>query len=446
MAGATYNQAKVIIVLTLFITGGAIYGVSKIEINDNPVKWFTESHPIRVADRTLNERFAGTYMAYLTLSAGDDTGKADLTALTREFPNSVQSIIAGKTDQDTSIQEYITILAAAQDTAATDADWDIFDAAIQKLDAFKQSRETFKHPDVLAYMEKLQAYLINTGLVGKSNTLTDIIKTVHRELYEGATEAYRIPATSAAVAQTLLTYESSHRPQDLWHFVTPDFRRTNMWLQLKSGDNRDMRALVDAVDLFMVENPAPEALQHNWFGLTYINVVWQEKMVAGMLEAFAGSFVIVLLMMIFLFRSVAWGVLAMLPLSVTIAVIYGLIGFIGKDYDMPVAVLSALSLGLAVDYAIHFLARSRQLAEIHGAWSNTIKAVFGEPARAITRNVVVVGVGFLPLLAAPLVPYQTVGVFISAILVLAGGVTLLLLPSLITLLQKILFTSRGSTT
>jgi predicted RND superfamily exporter protein len=61
---------------------------------------------------------------------------------------------------------------------------------------------------------------------------------------------------------------------------------------------------------------------------------------------------------------------------------------------MPVAVLSSLSLGLAVDYSIHFLTRSRQMYQ--GKWQDTIKNVFGEPARAITRNVIVIGVGFMP--------------------------------------------------
>jgi uncharacterized membrane protein YdfJ with MMPL/SSD domain len=65
--------------------------------------------------------------------------------------------------------------------------------------------------------------------------------------------------------------------------------------------------------------------------------------------------------------------------------------------------------------------------------------MFGEPARAITRNVIVIGIGFLPLLAAPLVPYQTVGLFIASILLMAGVATLFLLPALITLLQRALF-------
>jgi uncharacterized membrane protein YdfJ with MMPL/SSD domain len=158
-----------------------------------------------------------------------------------------------------------------------------------------------------------------------------------------------------------------------------------------------------------------------------------------MLQAFLGSFLIVLLMMTILYRSALWGILSMVPLLVTVGLIYGVIGLVGKDYDMPVAVLSSLSLGLAVDYAIHFLSRSRELHRVHGGWRKAVEPVFGEPARAIARNIVVVGVGFLPLLAAPLIPYRTVGMFIAAILLTAGGASLLILPAGIRILERWLF-------
>ncbi len=51
------------------------YGISRIQINDNPTKWFVKSHPIRVADRVLNQHFGGTYMAYLALTP--DAARAD---------------------------------------------------------------------------------------------------------------------------------------------------------------------------------------------------------------------------------------------------------------------------------------------------------------------------------------------------------------------------------
>jgi hypothetical protein len=94
---------------------------------------------------------------------------------------------------------------------------------------------------------------------------------------------------------------------------------------------------------------------------------------------------------------------------------------------------------LAVDYAIHFLSRSRRLYMEHRSWEKTSGPVFGEPARAIARNAIVIGVGFLPLLAAPLVPYKTVGILIAAILLTAGLASLLILPTLIAVLERLLF-------
>ncbi|MEC8197124.1 MAG: MMPL family transporter [Pseudomonadota bacterium] len=144
-------------------------------------------------------------------------------------------------------------------------------------------------------------------------------------------------------------------------------------------------------------------------------------------------------MMVLLFRSVSWGILSMVPLTLSIGVIYGLLGIVGKDYDMPIAVLSSLSLGLAIDYAIHFVQRSRALEAATLNWKDALQGVTGEPARAIYRNIIIVGVGFLPLLLAPLTPYNTVGVFISLILLVSGFASLLILPALITLLQSWLF-------
>jgi len=155
--------------------------------------------------------------------------------------------------------------------------------------------------------------------------------------------------------------------------------------------------------------------------------------VGGMLKNFMGSYVIVLFMMLFLFRSPVKALISMIPLTVTILFIYSLLGFFGKDYDMPVAVLSALTLGLSIDFAIHFIQRAVEIHEKKPSWMATAEEMFSGPGRAIVRNALVVAIGFLPLLAAPLVPYKTVGFFMFMIMAVSSVATLLILPSLISL-------------
>ncbi|MBI1337302.1 MAG: MMPL family transporter [Phycisphaera sp.] len=442
----THRYAKAILVLTVLVSLVSEYGMSRITINDNPTKWFTDSHPIRVADRVLNEHFGGTYMAFLTLAP-----KAEAETPTPHTKADLPPVIDPPSASGDALPDLPAGLGgdgpALPEGLGGDA---VMQMPTPTPNTFTVADEPFKQPEVLRYIADLQQYLLTVTdgrgdkLVGKSNSVTDLVKTVHRELLSGTQADFRVPDSANGVADTLLQFQNSHRPQDLWHFITPDHREASLWLQLRSGDNRDMSRVVHAVDRYIQGHPLPAGLEHKWFGLTYINVIWQERMVSGMLQAFLGSFLVVLLMMIFLFRSGLWGLLSMIPLTVTVGLIYGLIGLVGKDYDMPIAVLSSLSLGLAVDYAIHFLARSREAYREHGSWAGAVGPMFGEPARAITRNAIVVGVGFLPLLAAPLVPYKTVGLFIALILLTAGFASLLILPALLTVLEKWLFPSTAA--
>ncbi len=368
---------KLVLFFTLVAFAVSIWGISLIQINDNPVKWFNKNHPIRIADKVLNAHFGGTYMAYLVMQSEDDIS------------------------------------------------------------------EIFKRPAMLNYVDKLQNYLKSKGDVGKTTSLADVTKKVYYELLGANREYYKIPKTKQGVAQCLISYQNSHKPDDLWHFTTPDYSKLNIWVQLTSGDNQNMEKVIHQVAEFVKANPAPYKIKCNWAGLTYVNVAWQNKMVVGMLRNFMGSFIIVFFMMSFLFGSPLRGLISMIPLTITIVFIYGLLGISGRYYDMPVAILSALTLGLSIDFAIHFIQRSRARYEQSNDWQDTVRYTFSGPSRAIARNAIVIAVGFLPLLAAPLVPYQTVGFFMAAIMFTSSLGTFFILPSIISVSPSFIYRKRG---
>ncbi len=453
----TYKRARLLLVGLLILTAVAVWGITKIQINDNPVKWFSKKHPIRRADIALNDHFGGTYMAYLVLDAKtDDTQSVKpspqllgdlnvkLDQMQANFPKA--SVVKSQVSEFYTDDRPAFIKAVRERMNAVPKDddelfyaWDEFLNYLEQVSDEGKDTGIFKNPQVLHYMADLQAHLEKLGFVGKSNSLADVVKKVHQELIDGSPDNYIIPANESIVSECLIQYQQSHRPHSLWHLTTPDYNHVNIWMQLTSGDNKDMEKVVQAVDAYFAEHTPPIKLEYRWAGLTYINTVWQNKMVFGMLQSFLGSFLVVFIMMALLFRSPLWGLLCMVPLTITIAAIYGMIGFIGKDYDMPVAVLSALTLGMAVDFAIHFLERSRTAYQTAGSWKAAAPEMFGEPARAITRNVLVIAIGFLPLLAAPLMPYKTVGIFLCAIMAVSGLITLLALPAFLTVGEKWFF-------
>ncbi len=293
------------------------------------------------------------------------------------------------------------------------------------------SLESMKNPEVANWVEGFQKHLEAQEGVGKTTSYVDLVKRVNWALHDEDETYFAVPESREEIAQYLFLFGMSGNPRDLDHFLDYEQKSAGVWMQLSTGDNASMNQVLATAENYIANHPMPENLSSTWAGLTYINTVWQDKMVGGMLNALFGSFIMVGVLMLILFRSISWTLLAVLPLTVTITFSYGFVGLIGKAYDMPVAVLSALALGLSVDFAIHFIARYRETRKCHASREEAMDEMFGESARALARNALIVSIGFTPLLFAPLVPYITVGVLLASIMALSWGTTVLLLPALI---------------
>jgi len=133
------------------------------------------------------------------------------------------------------------------------------------------------------------------------------------------------------------------------------------------------------------------------------------------------------------YRSLKWGLVSFIPLLFTILLIYAVVGFVGKDFDMPISVLSTLSLGLAVDFAIHFVSRLQQRYRETRDLPGSLQWTVARPGMGILRNALLFASGFSVMLFAQLTPYITVGAFMIAILLLSAATTIVLLPALISL-------------
>jgi predicted RND superfamily exporter protein len=364
-----------IVLVGAAIFAASLYGLTKVEVNDNPVKWFKPGHPLRVADVVMNEHLAGTYLSYLSVTAGEEDG--------------------------------------------------------------------LKDPEAMHYVEALQRHLQQHPNVGATTSIADIVKKVRAELKGDPAEAI-VPESREEIAQYIFLFEmSGGDPEDLFKFITPESGQANIWVQMHQGENREVLSVVHDLEEWVTANPPP-GLQVEWSGLPYINVVWQQKMVAGMGKALGGSFLTVLVMMMLLFRSVRLGLLSMIPLTATIVLVYGFIGYIGKPYDMPIAVLSSLTLGLSIDFAIHFLQRTREAYRATGSFPRAMEAVFEAPSHGIVRNILVIAIGFVPMFFASLVPYVTVSAFFFAIMLISGATTLVSLPAILSLMNPRFLAGRKS--
>ncbi len=297
------------------------------------------------------------------------------------------------------------------------------------LDSDKE--DLIKEPSTLRYIEALQRQLEENPLVGKTTSVADYVKHINRVLHQNDPRFEVIPDSKEKIAQYLFLMEMSARPNDLNNVVDYPFKKANIWVQVKTWDAGVMRKLIQAVQKYTLNHPLPKSLKFKPAGIAYFNMVWNDEVLWGMISSFLASLVLVLGLLMFEYRSLKWGIISFIPLLATIIIIYGMVGWIGKDFDMPISVLSTLSLGMAIDFAIHFVSRFKQRYKEVPNLEEALVWTVGRPGKGIIRNAILFALGFAVMMFASLTPYITVGIFMALIMVLSSIATLIYLPALI---------------
>ncbi|MBZ0155304.1 MAG: MMPL family transporter [Alphaproteobacteria bacterium] len=301
--------------------------------------------------------------------------------------------------------------------------------------ATAESDDFIKTPEAMRYLEGLQRHLEKLPVVGKTSSVVDYVKRINRVLHDDNPKYDVVPETKEMIGQYIFLFSMSAKPSDLDNVVDYPFKRANVWVQLKTWDAQAMRDVIKAVEEYKKVNPFPLELKPA--GTAYFNLVWNDEVLWDMVKGFILALVVVFVLLAFNFHSVKWAIVGYTPLLFTILLIYGVVGFAGKDFDMPISVLSCLSLGMAVDFAIHFISRFKQrIAETHD--DNIAEALLwtaARPGKGIMRNAVLFAASFAVMLFAPLTPYITVGAFIVSMMLLSAIMTIIYLPALVTLLQ-----------
>lgn len=307
-----------------------------------------------------------------------------------------------------------------------------------------------KRPETMRWLEGLQRELEKLPVVGKTFSVADYVKRINRVLHDDDPKFDVVPDTQDGIGQYLFLFSMSAKPADLNNVVDPAFRQANLWVQMKTWDADAMRQVIAAKDGYQKAHPLPVKAEPA--GIAWFNLVWNDEVLGDLVLGFSLALVVVLVILAIDFRSLKWALIAYVPLLLTILMIYGVVGFVGKDFDMPLSVMSTLSLGMAVDFAIHFVSRFRQRrAEVgadgtaNGRLASNMETVAeslawtaARPGKGIMRNALLFAAAFSVMMAAPLTPYMAVGAFIVSMMLISALLTLWLLPALVMLGRRFL--------
>jgi len=195
----------------------------------------------------------------------------------------------------------------------------------------------------------------------------------------------------------------------------------------------EMAAELDRIQAYMDDNYAH--LQPVLTGTMALLTGQQIYTAEGMLSSFLVALAVITLFFILLFRSVRYGLLSIVPSVVPIVLAAAVAGFLGVFLDQSAVVVFAMTMGLAVDDAIHVMSRYLAYKEEGAATKTAIRHAMNESGRAVLFSSIVLVCGFSVLCFGSFTTVVNVGLFGSIIMVMALIGDLIFLPAILFLLD-----------
>ena len=141
-------------------------------------------------------------------------------------------------------------------------------------------------------------------------------------------------------------------------------------------------------------------------------------------------------LLVILLRSLRWALLGTLPNLLPVALLLGVMGWIGMRLDIAAISIACVAFGIVVDDTIHLLVHARASVAAGESPAAAVRSTLRTGGSAIFWTTMVLSGGFATFVAARVVPVRLFGTLLAATLLAGLVCDLLLFPLLLTVSSR----------
>ncbi len=196
---------------------------------------------------------------------------------------------------------------------------------------------------------------------------------------------------------------------------------------IDSDKNLQRDALLKQIrsDLISKFNLEPEQVKLSGMLVLYNNVL--QSLFRSQILTLSMVFLAIFAMFFMLFRHWKLAAIGVIPTVVAAGIILGLMGWLGIRLDIMTITIAAITIGIGVDNAIHYIHRFREELALDGDYWGAVKRCHASVGRAIYYTSITVTLGFSIMAMSNFIPSIYFGVLtgLAMLAALIGNLTLL---------------------
>lgn len=369
-----------VVVGITFVLLISIAGITRLEFKYDPLSWFPEDYPLRQATTFIDAELEGSMTLEFVIDTGLENGLRD--------PALLRSI----------------------DAVAT---------ATMEIEG----------------EEGLRA--------GKTISLADVAKEIHRALNEDRPEFYSVTEDRELLAQELLLFENSGT-DDLTELVDSQFESGRFTVLLPYSPPFEFIGFIDAVEREFAAS-LPEGVAVHPTGVVTLFARALRAMMSSMIRSYALALALITPLMFLLLGNLRGGAAAMVPNLAPIIVTLGFMGWTGIPLDLFTLLIGSIAIGLAVDDTIHFMHHFRRHYDDHHDARRAVRETLETTGRALLTTSIVLSLAFFTYTMATLTNLALFGLLTGLTIVVAFAADIAVAPALMALATRNLPKSEGRT-
>jgi len=300
------------------------------------------------------------------------------------------------------------------------------------LDVMVQSENEggMLNPIYLKQVKSFQSQAEALPIVGYSQSFADIITSIHSAMNNNSESFNIIPDTEELIAQYQLLYSMSGGPGEQSSIIDYSNQKLKIRIMLTSSEQEDHKRLYESLKSIAESTFSPE-LQVDFGGDVMFWLAQIKYIVEGKILNILSSILVVLIFCGLIFRSFSAGLLSITPLTIATILTLSMMGFLGIRLDVGTAIVTAIGVGIGVDFTIHYLKRFLQELELGHSEAEAFRTTSSSAGKAIFYDTLSNVAGFSVFIFSAFQPLQFFGWLISLMMITSAIATLLVFPAII---------------
>lgn len=326
-------------------------------------------------------------------------------------------------------------------------DLDFFERNFTGVMPFEVMVNTHKNNGVsksstLKRIQKLENVLAEYPEISSTSSIADLAKFSKQAYYNGNPDYYSLP--SSQEKNFILKYAKNTLGDsaDIFNsFIDSTKSVARISARMKDIGTKQMRALRDSIKPKIDAIFNPEKYDVSITGTSVLFLEGTTYLVKNLFSSLLLAISLIAILMAWMFSSSRMVVVSLLPNLIPLVLTGALMGYFNISIKPSTILVFSIAFGISIDDTIHFLAKYRQ--ELKANHWNIRLAVINalkETGVSMFYTSIVLFFGFSIFIASDFGGTVALGLLVSVTLLFAMTANLLLLPSLLLSLERIITT------